>query len=224
MDETCPVSTGGRGGGAARLSQRNGRRGLQCGRSRFAVRFWRRHRGRGGWLRAQTCWFMMARSCELSSAPLLTCHDDLHHPPRSPESSRKARSTTAPPPPPPPRTKWTRRVPHSVLIGHAATPASRSRNPCKETTGARRHRGVRAARAARTLSLAAASSWRRTPISSVTCHGTESEAPQGRRSLYEASLLYPYMKPPCYIPRGTVERGGTRRVLLVRGEGRGVST
>ena len=27
-----------------------------------------------------------------------------------------------PPPPPPPRTKWTRRVPHPVLIGHAASP------------------------------------------------------------------------------------------------------
>jgi hypothetical protein len=26
----------------------------------------------------------------------------------------------APPPPTPPRTKWTRRVPHLVLIGHAA--------------------------------------------------------------------------------------------------------
>jgi hypothetical protein len=25
-------------------------------------------------------------------------------------------------PPPPPRTKWTRRVPHPVLIGHAASP------------------------------------------------------------------------------------------------------
>jgi len=25
------------------------------------------------------------------------------------------------PPPPPPRTKWTRRVPHLVLIGHAAS-------------------------------------------------------------------------------------------------------
>jgi len=31
-----------------------------------------------------------------------------------------------PPPPPPPRTKWTRRVPHLVLIGHAA-----SLTPCK---------------------------------------------------------------------------------------------
>ena len=27
-----------------------------------------------------------------------------------------------PPPPPPPRTKWTCRVPHAVLIGHAASP------------------------------------------------------------------------------------------------------
>jgi hypothetical protein len=27
----------------------------------------------------------------------------------------------AAPPPPPPRTKWTRRVPHPVLIGHAAS-------------------------------------------------------------------------------------------------------
>ena len=25
------------------------------------------------------------------------------------------------PPPPPPRTEWTRRVPHPVLIGHAAS-------------------------------------------------------------------------------------------------------
>ena len=29
------------------------------------------------------------------------------------------------PPPPPPRTKWTRSVPHPVLIGHAALPAGR---------------------------------------------------------------------------------------------------
>jgi len=29
----------------------------------------------------------------------------------------------APPPPPPPRTNWTRRVPHPVLIGHAASEA-----------------------------------------------------------------------------------------------------
>ena len=30
------------------------------------------------------------------------------------------RAAYAPPPPPPPRTKLTRRVPHPVLIGHAA--------------------------------------------------------------------------------------------------------
>jgi len=93
---------------AARVSLRNCGRGLRRGRARCAVRFWRRHRGQSGWLRAQTCWFMMARSCELSSAPLLTCHDDLHHPPRSAESSRITRST--------------------------ATSASRRRNPCKEST------------------------------------------------------------------------------------------
>ena len=32
-----------------------------------------------------------------------------------------ARCRRPPPPPPPPRTKWTRRVPHPVLIGHAAS-------------------------------------------------------------------------------------------------------
>jgi hypothetical protein len=31
------------------------------------------------------------------------------------------------PPPPPPRTKWTRRVPHPVLIGHAASTTRRTR-------------------------------------------------------------------------------------------------
>ena len=30
-------------------------------------------------------------------------------------------SGESPPPPPPPRTKWPRRVPHPVLIGHAAS-------------------------------------------------------------------------------------------------------
>ena len=35
---------------------------------------------------------------------------------------------TPPPPPPPPRTKWTRRAPYPVLIGHAAslTPYTRA--------------------------------------------------------------------------------------------------
>jgi hypothetical protein len=34
------------------------------------------------------------------------------------------------PPPPPPRTKWTRRVPHPVLIGHAAS-LTTARKQCK---------------------------------------------------------------------------------------------
>ena len=35
--------------------------------------------------------------------------------------ARHARPHPPPPPPPPPRTKWTRRVPHPVLIGHTAS-------------------------------------------------------------------------------------------------------
>ena len=34
---------------------------------------------------------------------------------------RELRALALEPPPPPPRTKWTRRVPHPVLIGHAAS-------------------------------------------------------------------------------------------------------
>jgi hypothetical protein len=37
-------------------------------------------------------------------------------------------------PPPPPRTKWTRRVPHPVLIGHAAVPHEASRSRTNRTT------------------------------------------------------------------------------------------
>ena len=38
------------------------------------------------------------------------------------EWARTAAVLFVPPPPPPlPRTKWTRRVPHPVLIGHAAS-------------------------------------------------------------------------------------------------------
>jgi hypothetical protein len=33
----------------------------------------------------------------------------------------EAKLEACPPPPPPSRTKWTRRVPHPVLIGHAAS-------------------------------------------------------------------------------------------------------
>jgi len=37
------------------------------------------------------------------------------------DALRELYQTEHPPPPPPPRTKWTRRVPHPVLIGHAAS-------------------------------------------------------------------------------------------------------
>jgi hypothetical protein len=45
-----------------------------------------------------------------------------HHQPGA-RAGRGSRGATAPRPPPrpPPRTKWTRRVPHPVLIGHAAS-------------------------------------------------------------------------------------------------------
>ena len=45
-------------------------------------------------------------------------------------------SQESPPPPPPPRTKWTRRVPHPVLIGHAASLTGRASNrgACVPTT------------------------------------------------------------------------------------------
>jgi len=37
------------------------------------------------------------------------------------ETDREASIQAPSPPSPPPRTKWTRRVPHPVLIGHAAS-------------------------------------------------------------------------------------------------------
>ena len=37
------------------------------------------------------------------------------------EEENKVVSLAPSPPPPPPRTKWTRRVPRPVLIGHAAS-------------------------------------------------------------------------------------------------------
>jgi len=56
------------------------------------------------------------------------------HPP-TPSSRARTRGLTAgagaqlPPPPPPPRTKWTLRVPHPVLIGHAASLSQLHRQP-----------------------------------------------------------------------------------------------
>ena len=51
----------------------------------------------------------------------------------------------SPPPPPPSRTKWTRRVPHPVLIGHAACRRSKSAGaPWRTTTRPSRRCGPRA--------------------------------------------------------------------------------
>ena len=49
----------------------------------------------------------------------------------------------SPPPPPPPRTKWTRRVPHPVLIGHAVCLVQVSRRTASRC-GPTRGRGPRA--------------------------------------------------------------------------------
>ena len=38
-----------------------------------------------------------------------------------PRALPHAEALQVPPPPPPPRTKWTRRVPHPVLIGHTSS-------------------------------------------------------------------------------------------------------
>ena len=58
-----------------------------------------------------------------------------------------ARGAAAQARPPPPRTKWTRRVPHPVLIGHAACgAAAQARGPCPSR---RRRRARRAGGAAR---------------------------------------------------------------------------
>ena len=48
---------------------------------------------------------------------------------QAPLSSGAAFCIAACPPPPPPRTKWTRRVPHPVLSGHAASPDLKPAGP-----------------------------------------------------------------------------------------------
>jgi len=66
-----------------------------------------------------------------------------------------ARSDSPPrPPTPPPRTKWTRRVPHPVLIGHAASLTTYARGAWRRRRGCsagrtRRGRGRGTARGAR---------------------------------------------------------------------------
>ena len=59
-----------------------------------------------------------------------TCSSALH--------TRASRISALPPPPSPPRTKWTRRVPHPVLIGHTrALQISLQKPACRSPTSAR---------------------------------------------------------------------------------------
>ena len=61
-----------------------------------------------------------ARLGALAPRPALPSPSPCRSPERAPRSA--AASPSAPPPPSPlPRTKWTRRVPHPVIIGHAAS-------------------------------------------------------------------------------------------------------
>jgi hypothetical protein len=84
-----------------------------------------------------------------------TLHDPAHSfrlvaiPAAAPAASAdRMAAQLVPPPPPPPRTKWTRRVPHPVLIGHAAPPASprstrASHSPRAALPSGGRERGAR---------------------------------------------------------------------------------
>ena len=56
--------------------------------------------------------------CSLSLPPSLP---PSLRPSLRPSPAARTYTLRAPPPPPSPRTKWTRRVPHPVLIGHAAS-------------------------------------------------------------------------------------------------------
>ena len=98
------------------------------------------------------------------------------------------------PPPPPPRTKWIRRVPHPVLIGHAASQVARGLD--------RRPRGARCG-AARGRAGGGAAGGGRAP------------APRADRGP---------ARPACAAARASCPlstRGGTRLVRLVRGRGGG---
>ena len=67
------------------------------------------------------------------------------------------RAASPPPPlPPPPRTKWTRRVPHPVRIGHASSPGAGPAETTSPSSGAPRPRVRRAVRARRSRSRSTA--------------------------------------------------------------------
>jgi hypothetical protein len=115
----------------------------------------------------------------------------------------QARST--PPPTHPPRTKWTRRVPHPVLIGHAAslTPYIYSgTGTILSRTGSFSEGFVRLLRA--------------------SCHRhADKQQLRDARVVVERRAVVPAGRAAgCSISTG----GGTRRVQLVREEGRDVSS
>ena len=125
-----------------------------------------------------------------------------------------AARASAPPSPPPPRTKWTRRVPHPVLIGHAFRGrAFRARNPPK--TGWWVGKGGAAALPTMPFEIGtripAASS---DTASSSSCRGRAAHGPAGVRPA----------RPRTRDGARARRAGGRRRAFrLVQGEGRGVS-
>ena len=84
----------------------------------------------------------------------------------SPAHPRCARQPSAPPPP---RTKWTRRVPHPVLIGHAASLGG-ARETARVAQGDTSPAGARGARRGRGRDAGRTQSLRRSPAP-VTCQG-----------------------------------------------------
>ena len=101
------------------------------------------------------------------------------------QSVRDSIEQDFPRPVPPPRTKWTRLVPHPVLIGHVAF-LSDGRSRVRVQAGA-----------------------------TGGCHAPRARGVGGGRRRRFPRLAAPHPR-PCDWP--------TRRVRLVRGEGRGVST
>ena len=142
-DAACPLSTRGGGGGCA-----------QPARARWAAGTAARRRGGGPWASTSGRSGSVAKLFELFSArgavpPAPPAHcaataarlgrrskPSAHNPARV--TARMARSCSRRSP----RTKWTRRVPHPVLIGHAAPPISA---PCAQMQR-RAARGGRGAR------------------------------------------------------------------------------
>ena len=142
----------------------------------------------------------------------------------------------APPLTPESRTKWTRRVLHPVRIGHAASLTPESAPTARPAESAL-HRGpLRAARGPpRPTAWGAGRPRARAPprkLSACTSAAGSSaprSSPRARRRPAPKRALsrgFPLMGRCDGNAAGRLEggRGGTRRVRLVRGEGRGVSS